>query len=439
MTQEDIVGAAFRVWGEALFQKMSLSDLAAELGCTKPALYRHFRSKDALLDAMYTSFFDRFAGFLSDCFDAPIANGKDGKDNEDALLLRFAVSLGEFFVRNKGEFLFLLSKVYGAEESERRLSLQLAERGVDLRHFLAAEKEAGGGGKKIQPTQPMHPSRVQLVIGAVLFFASRELFGAEPWHECGGPKEGGIDLPVFLRGLKEKIAHGLGFIEERVEKIDFETLEGAVSFDVAFDSGIDEIHLKLLKAVGEVLAETGPFEASMEMFARKSGLSKSSLYSHFENREEMIVSLFTNEFDRIAKIAAHNKAKSEVPEERLYLTLSTIADYLRRHTMILRAIDKARTRHKDPARDASTGHYARKKSLFQVTGEIFAGIHAPSIYGELDITKEDAEYILFMLVNALMFRPDGMDYGDVGNESMRVLFRFLTLGLAPQGLFLGAA
>jgi AcrR family transcriptional regulator len=144
MTKEDIVGAAFRVWAEELFQKMSLSDVAAELGCTKPALYRHFRSKDALLEAMYGSFFDRFAGFLSDCFDAPEAGGED---DTDAGLLRFAVSLGDFFAKNKGEFLFLLAKVYDSQENERRLSLQLAERGVDLRHFWTVEEEviAGGG------------------------------------------------------------------------------------------------------------------------------------------------------------------------------------------------------------------------------------------------------------------------------------------------------
>jgi AcrR family transcriptional regulator len=347
--------------------------------------------------------------------------------------LRFAAELGAFFVRNKGEFLFLLDKVYGSPEKERQLGFQLAQRGVDLGRFLTPEgtertaETAGRGEKKnTQAPYPLHPSRIQMVMGATIFFVSREHFGAVPGKpRRGGAGKGGIDLPAFLRKLKERIGRGLGFIRERVEMIDFAKLERAVSFDIAFDAGPDEMHLKLLKAIGEVLAETGPFEASVEMFARKSGLSKSSLYTHFASREEMILSLFANEFRRIAKIAAFNKAKSDVPEERFYLTLIAIAGYLRTHTMILRAIDKARTRHRDYPKE----RYQHNDSLFLVTEELFSGIRVPAASGEITVSREDADYILFMLVNALMFRPDSMDYADVGNESMRVLFRFLTRGL----------
>jgi AcrR family transcriptional regulator len=428
MTKEDIVSTAFRVWGEELFQKMSLSDVAAALGCTKPALYRYFRNKDELLEAMYASFYDQFAGFLSDCFDMPMG-GKHDANTTDAALLRFATELGAFFIRNKGKFLFLLAKVYGSQENERQLSFQLGKRGIDLRHFLTSEEEAvaGEGDKNTRLSPILHPSKAQMVMSAVLFFVSREHFGDEPWRGKAG-ENAAVDSPGVLCGLEETIARGLGFIRGRVETVDFDKLEKAVSFDVAFDSETDEIHLKLLKAVGEVLAETGPFEASMEMFARKSGLSKSSLYSHFASREDMIVSLFVNEFKRIAATAVYNKAKSDVPEERFYLTMLAIAGYLRAHTMILRAIDKARTRHKDHPK----GPLAEKSSLFKITDEIFAGIRVPSMRGELTLGKKDTDYVLFILVNALMFRPDGMDYGDVGNDSMRIVFRFLTLGL--QGL-----
>ena len=52
MNQEDILQAAFLVWGREAYKKMSLSDVAQELAVTKPALYRHFRNKEALLEAM---------------------------------------------------------------------------------------------------------------------------------------------------------------------------------------------------------------------------------------------------------------------------------------------------------------------------------------------------------------------------------------------------
>jgi AcrR family transcriptional regulator len=229
-----------------------------------------------------------------------------------------------------------------------------------------------------------------------------------------------------LAGLREAVLCGLGFLKERVERIDYRKLEDSMSLDIEFNSEVDEIHLKLLKAVGEVLAETNPFDASVEMFAKKSGLSKSSLYTHFENREEMIVSMFANEFRRIVTIATHNKAKSAVPEEQVYLVIVAIAQYLRKHTMILRAIDKTRTRTR---RDFPQTDYKSGARALNITDEIFAGIRVPTAQGEKVLGKRETDQILFMLVSTLMIRLGGGDDADIGNENVRTLFRFLALGL----------
>jgi AcrR family transcriptional regulator len=276
-----------------------------------------------------------------------------------------------------------------------------------------------------------------MLTSTVLVIVSQEFFGSGPgkklWGLSVSDEKTETDVPVFLAGLREKVLHGLGFIKERVDCIDYKKLEDAVTLDVEFNSETDEIHLKLLKAVGEVLAETDPFDASVEMFAKKSGLSKSSLYTHFESREEMILSMFTNEFRRIVAVAVHNKAKSAVPEEQVYLVIVAIAQYLRKHTMILRAIDKTRTRTRH--REFSQGNYKDRAKALSLTDAIFAGIYIPTADGEKVLCKKEADRILFMLVNTLMSRPVGMDYADVGNESIRILFRFLTLGLEgfPDG------
>jgi AcrR family transcriptional regulator len=268
-----------------------------------------------------------------------------------------------------------------------------------------------------------------MVTAAVLFQVSQEIFGVGPgkrlWAFPAPGEKTDTDVPLFLAGLRKAVLCGLGFIKERVEQVDYRKLEDSVSLDIEFNSEVDEIHLKLLKAVGEVLAETDPFGASMEMFAKKSGLSKSSLYTHFENREEMIVSMFANEFRRIVTIATYNKAKSAVPEEQVYLVIVAIAQYLRKHTMILRAIDKTRTRsRKDFPQD-----YKGSTRAMNITDEIFAGIRVPTARGEKVLGKRETDQILFMLVSTLMLRLDNGNGADVGNESVRTLFRFLALGL----------
>jgi AcrR family transcriptional regulator len=425
MTNEDIVSAAFRVWGCTLFQKTSLSDVAAELGCTKPALYRHFRNKGKLLDAMYESCFDRMADFLESRY-----KEVDAEDNVDTALIALTGALGEFYLRNKGEFIFTLVKVYGSAANERRLSFQMIKRGINLTRIRSLEESTAGGGGI------MHPSKTQMVTCAVLFFVSQKYFGPKP-EDCGGLlplscelREQGDsaimeNLARNVHDLKETIARGLGFIKERVDKVNFDKLDRMVSLDAGANSEIDEIHLKLLKAIGEVIAEAGPDGASMEMFAKKSGVSKSNFYSHFESKEEMVLLLFANEFQRISNIAVLNKAKSDIPEEQFYLAVTAVAGYLRNHTIILRAIDKMRARREDFTKK----RYEGKEGLFQVVVDVFGGIQVPTADGEKTFTRRDTNHVLFMLVNMLMFRPGDMDYEDVGNESIRILYRFLTLGL----------
>jgi AcrR family transcriptional regulator len=41
----------------------------------------------------------------------------------------------------------------------------------------------------------------------------------------------------------------------------------------------------------------------MEMVARRSGLSKSGLYAHFKNKQDMLNRFFITEFTRIANYA----------------------------------------------------------------------------------------------------------------------------------------
>ena len=60
MTKADVIDAAFKAWGRGFYLNTSLSYVARELQVCKPALYRHFRNKQALLNAMIVYFFVRF-------------------------------------------------------------------------------------------------------------------------------------------------------------------------------------------------------------------------------------------------------------------------------------------------------------------------------------------------------------------------------------------
>ena len=59
-THQHIVEAAFQLFAEHGIEKTSLTMIAAEVGITKPAIYYHFASKDALLDYLFDQLFGNY-------------------------------------------------------------------------------------------------------------------------------------------------------------------------------------------------------------------------------------------------------------------------------------------------------------------------------------------------------------------------------------------
>jgi AcrR family transcriptional regulator len=179
---------------------------------------------------------------------------------------------------------------------------------------------------------------------------------------------------------------------------------------------------RLLQAVAGVVAEAGPWNVSMEMVARRSGLSKSGLYAHFKSKQDMLHRLFMTEFDRIIAFAVESMTRSGVQEEKFYLCIFSIADYLRSRPAILIAMDWMRTRHLD------LGHPEEMPEFFRIFEDIDA-------LGEKALQNSgfDADWlpqwVLFLIVSILMYRPEEMGFADIPNSSVRTLFRFLVLGL----------
>ena len=68
-TKEDILNAALTVFAQKVYEAALLRDISASLGITKPALYKHFESKEALWNAMIDSaqrYYSEHIGLISD-------------------------------------------------------------------------------------------------------------------------------------------------------------------------------------------------------------------------------------------------------------------------------------------------------------------------------------------------------------------------------------
>jgi AcrR family transcriptional regulator len=398
MTKTEIMEAAFKVWAREFYLNTSLSHVARELKVCKPALYRHFRNKQALLEAMTTYFCDEFADFIRPDYEKAFKT-KDGKEGT-FIMVRI---LAEYYARNVEMFIFLMIKLNDRKLDSFNIIKQLQIRGVDLSH-----------SERISEFRPL---AMRLINTTLIFFMAG--FHMKKKSMVNPPPEAAIIS--ILDTISKITGQGLGYSIGEIDGLDYEGLESRIAGTI---NNIEDD--PLLKAVAWAVAEAGPWEASMEQVARRSGLSKSSLYGHFKNKQDMLHQLFITEMGRIIEFARQGIRQSAVPQEQLYLGIFSIVEYLRSKPDILVALDWIRNRRISlkPAGNMDD----KPPQIFQ---HLFENIDIKLLQRGATLTEEPwlSPWILFLIVNTLMQRNSGRVVENVPNSDIRFLHRFLTLGI----------
>jgi AcrR family transcriptional regulator len=402
MTNTDIIRAAFKVWGWALYKKTSLSQVAAELGVTKTALYRHFRGKRDLLEGMTGHFCDDFARSIRPGYEE--ARGAGDAAGRYRIMAR---AIGDYFCREPEKFVFCLVQL----NSNRKMGEQLRARGIDMGRLQAGR---GGGFDGA-----LFRRILETVCFWVAHFHRRRSLGGPP------PPPESAEIEAELDRQERLIMGGLGL---RPSEPDFALLEERCA---AALPGISE-HDGLLQAVAEAVAEAGPWKASMDMVARRSGLSKSGLYAHFRSRQDMLARLFITEMEQLIAYTEACKGFSSAPEGQVYLVIAAIAGYLRSRPQIMTALDWLRVRNLD----LGIKEEPQLRRLLEGIAFEQGGLAARD---PLRI-EGAAQWILFLVVNAMVqsfeLEKGGLGSGGGGPEgaelppeSFRKMYRFIALGM----------
>jgi AcrR family transcriptional regulator len=405
MTKTEVIEAAFKAWGREFYLNTSLSQVARELGVSKPALYRHFINKQALLDAMTGYFFSDFADFIRADYENALKTGDNGKS-----IFIMTRIVAEYYARNANIFIFLMIKLQNRKLDEFNIMKELRIRGIEME-------------KLYEPVKNYY----FLPLGARLLNATLTFFIAD-FHKKGKtltnpPSEAAIAR--LIDAIEKIIGSGLCYTDEEIAALDFEALENRITGMVS-GAGDDP----LLKAVAGAVAEAGPWGASMEQVAHRSGLSKSSLYCHFKNKQDMLHQLFVTEFARIMDFARLGMRQSAVPTEQLYLGIFSIVEYLRSKPDILVAMDWIRNRgiSLKPPEDIPESQIDFLR-LFENIEIKFLNV-MPDYAGRgggrsLWLTP----WILFLIINTLMQKNTGHNMKNVPNDDIRFLYRLITFGI----------
>ncbi|MDR2941859.1 MAG: TetR/AcrR family transcriptional regulator [Treponema sp.] len=403
MTKTEIVEAAFRVWGRNFYQKTSLSQLAEELKVSKPALYRHFEKKQALNAAMNKRFFDDFSAFVRTDFEKALQD-----PSADEGISTIVQCIADFYARNVYDLLFSLMNIYNRNLDSHAMSEHFNSRGTNIRALEIV----------IEKKYDIKPVILHLIFATLTFYVScfhkaNDSFSKTPAEE---------EIKKIKSFIYEIVRGGLGFNAEKIRGLDFVKLENMVEGIMRTDKPEP-----LLKAIAEAVAETGPWETSMDMVAKRMGISKSSLYGHFKNKKDMLYRLFSSEFERIIDFARQGIKMSSGTAEQLYLGIFSIAVYMRSRPEILIAIDWIRTRKLD------LGKPEKKDYISKIFKDIkFEGL--PNI--DEKTNKHVFHWIIFLITNILTrpfmttnVKKAQITSDKVQNDDIRVLYKFITLGL----------
>jgi AcrR family transcriptional regulator len=392
MTRNDIINAAFSVWGGGFYKTTSLSELAKALGVSKAALYRHFPDKDALFEAMNDSFFDDYAGALKPELDKAIASD----DTREKLYIMVS-AVTKYFA---GHYLFFIFVLFALNKTSKP--------GFQFKRFLKELKKRDVIFPAASHSKDEYPS-LMFLAGMTVFFGTK-LFCKDyrSPETCLVPLTE-EELQACVEFTVKKAWSGLCFDKKLIDGISFERLENLAAGIVKPPEGDS-----LLKAVAEAVAGAGPRKASMETVARLSGLSKSGLYAHFKNKNDMLSRLFMTEVEQITELAAACSGLSSLWEERLYLVIFSVTEYLKSRPEILVALDWVRIQQLELDISAPP-----------LLHDLFSGLTVDS-----DISSGDISQWVFLLIGTmLMWYYHRENNLNLSNRALRKLFRFVSLGV----------
>lgn len=324
-TKELILDAAFSFCDEPRLHSFSMSELAAKVGISKPAIYRHFKDKAAVLSAMYESFISTLAGYLLKM--QAIASTSDTASEE--FPLEPLAEIIQFFSDNPSYISYLMRRVSSEKHFEFTLRQDLENRGVKLLSALSYKKE--NGGKVVIRDFEQYVKQIYCGVTIFTFIKGREKI------RCAGRKTD--DSAVFSRKVAGFMLHGLAGTTERGDELYPSDISGARMAALDGICSIAEGTLpeenRIFKAFAQVIRKYKMTGVTVERIASELNMAKSSLYEYFANKNEMIKMLVAKELMLLNTIIKENSIEAQNITEFFYILIRTMYSFFMQHLSLI--------------------------------------------------------------------------------------------------------
>ena len=316
-TKELILDAAFSFLERPFFSSFSMNELAAKVGISKPAIYRHFKNKDDLLDAMENRIVDNMADLLKD-----IAS-KDFETTKKSL-----AGLIRYFIENPSHINYFIAQMSQNPNYEDRLYKRLSERNVS---FIDIEKG-----------QPFYLDnfKTDMSLFAKHIFSGMSLFYFVKLQESLRCECEISSIPLnFSEKVVNLLLNGFSGTCEKDNPIypqEITRKRQKELFDlckISEDSFPAENRIfTVLAAVIEKYKMGG---VTVERIADELGMAKSSLYEYFDNKNQMIKTLVNKELLLLETIANENAVEAKNFTEYILIQMYSELEYFMHRPSII--------------------------------------------------------------------------------------------------------
>lgn len=309
-TRDEILKKAFVLCKNSNNANFSLSVLAREVGISKPAIFRHFKNKDALFEEMKNIFFRKIGERLS---------GKEyffSRQNSNYEFDEFEEVINvilDFFMEHPEYLCYVHSSKCFKKRASGEIVDELEKNGVIFSDEFKNKKS------------PERFLKVYYCIGSMMYFLSRRMMLEKYKPELVEPED------VFKKNVIYILWNGIGRKEISISK---ERIAALDAISEVRDCGNGE-DTRFFKAFSEVFSENGIEGITIEKISEKLNLAKSSLYSFFDNKDEFISKMLGQEIDLIYRVINERVKAAENNDEMIYILLRTEKNYLEERPFVL--------------------------------------------------------------------------------------------------------
>jgi AcrR family transcriptional regulator len=298
-TRNRIIDAAFSFYTAPCFTNVSLSGIALRAGITKAAIFRYFRNKEDLFDSMRSRYFDDMSSVLPESV-VPFP-----------VLLEQIVGL----LHGHKEYLFYTLYQYISDTVfEARMFIELEKRGLDLQAYGICSGVSEDKKRIVIRNLEKYYKLLYEIATTVFFLSSRNCSHCSTYAYSDSKFVSSLNR-VFENGIS---GSGYQLSEKRRREMDLLCVirpEDMPRVDPLFD------------ALSEVIRKKGFPGTTVESIAGELGLAKSSLYTYFRNKDELIVTLVERELVYLISIIKQKTDMTDSIDERGYIMMRTMLEY----------------------------------------------------------------------------------------------------------------